>query len=293
MCAEFKGELREGYVKVRDGKLFYKQFGSGKIPIIVVHGDPRLGFNYLLPEMLALSSHYDMVFFDQRGSGKSQATQISSEFISKQQFIEDLEDLRKHLSIKKFVLLGHSLGGPLALNYAVSYSERLYGLILMNSTPISTKGKDAYEKCFSARISSHLNKDYLNLLHNFQNLDKNQIETLYNKIVPLLFYNKEKAKKFQLEISASAMKNGDKAIELMSSTLAPINRLELNRLFTPCLIIHCTNDAIPLWTAEEIKNCIPSSCLLVLKKCDHFPYIEQPEILFRAIVSFLYNSGIF
>lgn len=52
----------------RDAKLFYQRFGKGE-PIIVVHGGLGLDAGYLLPQMLELAKYYEVIFYDQRGSG--------------------------------------------------------------------------------------------------------------------------------------------------------------------------------------------------------------------------------
>jgi proline iminopeptidase len=280
----------EGYISVKQGRLFYKKFGSGSTPIIVLHGDPRLGSSYLLPQMAALADKYEVIFYDQRGSGKSQQSDISEKLINADQFVDDLEALRTQLGIKQFILLGHSLGGPLALTYAIKHPKHVSELILLNSTPVSEKGQNAFGEAFNRRIQSIKSADVLlNNLQEFQQLTAEQIAKLYQSIIPLLFYNSLNANKLTVEINSESAKNGDQAIKLMSNSLPPLNHLftQLKQLTMPTLIIHSEHDAIPLWTAEELKQAIPGSQLVVLAKSDHFPYIETPKQLFSAIDLFL------
>jgi proline iminopeptidase len=113
-------------------KLFSQSFGTGT-PIIVVHGGPGLDHAYFLPQMLELAKDHQLIFYDQRGSGKSLETELSPELMNVNQFIQDLEDLRKDLGLNSFVLLGHSWGGELAMHYAVTYPESISALILMRA----------------------------------------------------------------------------------------------------------------------------------------------------------------
>ncbi len=61
---------KSGHISVESGKLFYQRFGKGD-PIIVVHGGPGLDQGYLLPQMLELAKDHEVIFYDQRGSGRS------------------------------------------------------------------------------------------------------------------------------------------------------------------------------------------------------------------------------
>lgn len=54
---------------------------------------------------------------------------------------------------------------------------------------------------------------------------------------------------------------------------------------------HGDTDPIPLDTAEHINKAIPHSRLSVIERCGHFPYVEQPEVFFKAIDEFLHPIG--
>ncbi len=72
---------------------------------------------------------YRIILFDQRGSGKS-TPHASLEENTTWHLVEDIETLRKHLGIAKWVVLGGSWGSTLALTYAIAHSDRILGLIL-------------------------------------------------------------------------------------------------------------------------------------------------------------------
>ena len=59
------------FVKSGEAKLFCHVMGSGE-PVIVLHGGPRLSFDYLLPQMGQFAKGRRLIFYDQRGSGKSE-----------------------------------------------------------------------------------------------------------------------------------------------------------------------------------------------------------------------------
>ncbi len=84
-----------------------------------------------------LSDSFHLIYYDQRGRGKS-ADHVRPEDVTLASEIADLEKLRRYLHLDSVVLLGHSWGTDLALEYAVRYPERVSRLILMNPAPASS-----------------------------------------------------------------------------------------------------------------------------------------------------------
>ena len=71
---------REGYAPVKGAALYYRDIGQGP-PIIVLHGGPSFDHSYLLPDLDRLASAFRLIYYDQRGRGKSaeniQPTEVS------------------------------------------------------------------------------------------------------------------------------------------------------------------------------------------------------------------------
>lgn len=111
-------------------KIFYQIFGEGT-PIIITHGGPGLDQTYLQPQLLALAKNHQLIFYDQRGSGKSLGTKLDEDTINIHKFAEDLEKLRAHLKLKKFILMGHSWGGILSMQYAIKYQKNILSPLLL------------------------------------------------------------------------------------------------------------------------------------------------------------------
>lgn len=74
-------------------------------------------------------SHYRSILFDQRGSGKSTPS-ASLEDNTTWDLVADIERLREHLQIDKWIVFGGSWGSTLALAYAQTHTPRCLGLIL-------------------------------------------------------------------------------------------------------------------------------------------------------------------
>src|SRR5215216_5977120 len=107
---------REGTVPAGDAELFFRETGNGQ-PIVVLHGGPDFDHTYLLPELDRLSDAYRLIYYDQRGRGRS-TKGVQPEDVTIQSDVEDLERLRVCFQLETVALLGHSWGGILALEYA-------------------------------------------------------------------------------------------------------------------------------------------------------------------------------
>jgi proline iminopeptidase len=97
-------------------------------PIIFLHGGPGGGCGAKQRRFFD-PNHYRIILFDQRGCGKSKPLGETKENTTKD-LVSDIEKIRKHLNIEKWILFGGSWGSSLALAYGIKYPEYLIGLIL-------------------------------------------------------------------------------------------------------------------------------------------------------------------
>ncbi len=109
--------------------LFIEECGNPKgLPVVFLHGGPGAGITpdhrrYFDPSL------YRIILFDQRGSGQS-TPHASLEQNTTSLLVSDLEAIRKHFGIDKWVLFGGSWGATLALVYAETHPSRVLSLIL-------------------------------------------------------------------------------------------------------------------------------------------------------------------
>ena len=97
-------------------------------PIVFLHGGPGGGTDPKHRQFFD-PAHYRIVLLDQRGCGKSRPT-AELEENGTWELVHDLELIRKHLGIRKWIVFGGSWGSTLALAYAVKHPTRVKGLIL-------------------------------------------------------------------------------------------------------------------------------------------------------------------
>ncbi|MCZ6917381.1 MAG: alpha/beta hydrolase [Gemmatimonadetes bacterium] len=129
-------QVEEGLLPINGTDLFVERMGSGE-PIVVVRGGPVMEHGYLLTHLAPLAESHELIFFDQRLSGRSAAT-VDSGTVRLATFVEDIEALRVALDLGRIHLMAHSWGGLLAMRYAVEHGENLDSLILLNSMSASS-----------------------------------------------------------------------------------------------------------------------------------------------------------
>ncbi len=110
-------------------ELYVDEAGNPQgLPVLFVHGGPGAACDassrrFFDPTM------YRIVTFDQRGCGRS-TPHCELENNTSAELIEDIEAIRKHLEVDKWVLFGGSWGSTLSLLYAQAYPERVEAMIL-------------------------------------------------------------------------------------------------------------------------------------------------------------------
>jgi len=145
---------REGWIASDDVRLRYVEWGPPNAPAIVaLHGLRSFAYTWE-PVALPLSRQFRVIALDQRGRGLSDWDPLRRYVTS--QYVADLEQLVEVLGLRRFVLLGHSMGGATALVYASHHHARLAGLVIEDMGPgasTSSAGSDRIRRELAATPS--------------------------------------------------------------------------------------------------------------------------------------------
>ncbi|MGV3530043.1 MAG: alpha/beta fold hydrolase [Flavisolibacter sp.] len=122
------------YFKTSDNvNLYVRVAGSGK-PCLFVHGGPG-STSYYYEAMAGapiIEQQMQMIYYDQRGSGRSDSA--ANRDYSLARMVKDMEEIREHLQIGEWAIMGHSFGGILITNYAIQHPQRLTGMFYIHAT---------------------------------------------------------------------------------------------------------------------------------------------------------------
>jgi proline iminopeptidase len=282
--------VKEKTIPLDDGtEIYCKILGSGST-IFCIHGGPGLDHTYFLPQMEQFASLHQLVLLDQRGSGKSSG-EITSDSINIDQFVEDLENVRRSLGFKKIILLGHSWGSLIVCKYAIKYPERVTSIILMNPIPASQEGMQAFGEEVNGRKKTIA--EALKKIEEDPEYIKNS-PTLVTDWYRLMFStyccNPADAEKLTLHFTKSSITEDKKIQDIISKGLlskAYDFYTEFSKITCSTLIIHGECDPIKMKDSEKLHQTIKGSNLVILPKAGHFPFVENPEALFTVIQKFL------
>ncbi len=283
--------IATGFIPVNGGKLYYEQFGTQtNNSIIVLHGGPGLDSSYLLPQMAALADNKQVVFYDQRGAGKSLGFDLDKSSINMDTFVSDLETVRQQLGYHKVVLVGHSWGALLGMCYALAHPENISGLILVSGAPSTSAGFQLFLNEYYKRT-----KDVQTALTRIEQTkqfivgDPLTVEDYFRQVFAYYFYVPAQVADLTLVFTPESAVNGRKIGEIFGSTY--LNKYDLTpklkKLKIPVLVLHGEEDIVPLQTAINTHKAIPGSQMITIQQCDHFPYIEKPAEFFAAVNDFI------
>ena len=138
-------------------KLFFRSYGNGP-PLIILHGLYGSSDNwYSIAKMIG--EYYTVYLPDLRNHGQSP----HSEIMDYDSMRDDLLELVRDLKLKKFFLAGHSMGGKVAISFALKFPEILNGLLIADISPFinETSGQRIYEQhksILSAMLSLDLSE---------------------------------------------------------------------------------------------------------------------------------------
>lgn len=120
-------------IKTSDGtELFVEVKGKGQ-PCLYIHGGPGAGaywLQYFSGEML--EKYFTMVYVDQRGVSRSSSAP-SGDYSLKRVSL-DFEEIRQQLGYKNWLVMTHSFGGVMGVDYASQYPQSVKGMLMINST---------------------------------------------------------------------------------------------------------------------------------------------------------------
>lgn len=115
-------------------KVWTRKIGSGSVKVLVLHGGPGFSHEYLeaLGSFLPQAG-IEMYYYDQLGCNNSDRPDDSSLW-TLARYTDEVEEVRRALGLRHFVLYGHSWGGMLAIEYALNYQQHLRALVISNMT---------------------------------------------------------------------------------------------------------------------------------------------------------------
>jgi len=287
-----------GFTSTTDVPLYWCAYGlEGGERLLVLHGGPGAHHDYLLPQMLQLAARNgvesrDLLFYDQRGGGRSrsESRELEDE-ITWQTNVRDLEHVVDELGVRPLTLVGYSWGGLLALLFtreatAGHIRAKPARLVLIDPAPIARRYRQQFEREFARRQAGpevQALRDELAA----SGLREHDLAAYRQRSFELsvagYFADPRKARDLTpFRVTGRVQESVWKSLGDYDLPADPVFR----EISVPTLIVHGRDDPIPLASSEECASALHAR-LVVLDECGHVPYVEQPDGLFSAIERFL------
>ncbi len=282
------------HTTVNAAEIAYHVRGSG--PVVMVHpGGPGIEWSFV--QMPRLEKFATVVYIEPIGTGAS-GRLADPRGYTIDRYVSDVEGLRAHLDLAKFVLLGHSHGGFVAQAYALAHGDHLRGLILYDTSP--TTGLD-WQKEVEQNVQWFKNEPWFaeaadGLAHETAATTDEEMTTVFRHEFPLYFAEyTRRAKEFEpyrasVTITAAPGRGTSDSTASSSVGVAPVFDVHdrLGEIHVPTLVIVGKKDFV---TSEKFAHMlhegIPGSHYLLLEHSGHMGHIEEPGPFAEGIRTFV------
>ena len=281
----------EGFTTTTGSPLYWAKYGRPGAPkLLVLHGGPGADHRYLLPQMLHFGEKRDLLFYDQRGGGRSRADARIP--ITWKTNVEDLGAVVEEFGLDPLSIVGYSWGAMLGLLYVIEHRvnpglsapERM---ALISPGPLTREYRRQFEAEFARRQQSP------------------EIQRLRDELAASGLRERDpeayRQRAFELGV-AGYFSDPHRAADLtpfrvvgrvQESVWESLGNFDLisdlKRIKIPSIIVSGRDDPIPLASSSEASSALGTN-LVVLDECGHVPYVEQPQGLFAALDPFLDES---
>jgi proline iminopeptidase len=269
--------------RVNGTDLYYEVIGEGR-PLMLMHGGLGLDHTYFRPWLDPLAAHYQLIFYDHSGNGRSPRPQ-GFDGVSHATWADEADALRAHLGLDRIVLLGQSYGGFIAQEYALRHPDRLDGLILLCTAP----ALDYPEVIFANAQRRGTPEQIAVVAEDLGKPAENDeaFRRLWNTIVPLYFKRYDpgiaEAVDTQTHYSAGAFNHSFGVCLPTYNTTA-----RLPEISTPTLILSGREDWItPPEQGERMRALLPNAEFVIFEESGHFPFVEEQQAFLTTVEEWL------
>ena len=248
--------------------LFYRELGSGK-PLVILHGLFGFSDNWQT-HAKKFSEYYRVILVDLRNHGHSPW----SEEFSYQLMVDDLLELFNKLNLSDVILLGHSMGGKVAMHFAQSHPEFLEKIIVVD---MGVKEYPLHHQHILKAFDS-IDLSQLTARSEAERILSSFIES--KGVVQFLLKNL-----YWIDKGKLAWRVNFKVLQLAMPEI--LKALPCKEVFVPTLFIRgALSDYILNADIEEIENLFPDSQLVTVEQAGHWVHAEAPEEFTDSVLYF-------
>lgn len=255
------------FSKIDGINLYYNDYGQkGQVPFIFIHGWISSS-EFWRNQVKKLKDKRRIIVLDLRGHGKSDKPR---EEYSIKKFSEDLESFMDKLGVTKAILVGHSMGGMIALQFTLDHQEKVEKLILIDTLAKSSFSIRRKMLFFISQIAFSISYESFMRYYLKRIFRKNYPKVILEKTLEKVLKNP----KYVVKSCYSAIKTFNVSQELASITI-------------PTCIIQGSESFIPLSQAKYFEKKIRNTYLAIIEGAGHSTPRETPKKVNEVIEKFI------
>lgn len=298
VCAGTGGTARSaspetnGYCHVPGGKIYWRKFGSGKgTPLLVLHGGPGAAHNYML-SLKALADERPVIFYDQLGCGKADSPPDETLYTI-QRSVDELDAVREALGLAHVILVGHSWGAFLAIEYICQGRGAGVVKLVLSGASASTAQVIAGQQ----RLIESLPDDFAAKLHGLEKAGKMDspeyaalTQQFYDHFVLRIPPTPDAQASFEALAKSIAYRvmNGPNEFYITGVIKDWDRRKDLKAIKQPTLLTTGEFDEITLDCHTTIRDGVAGPCrLAIMTGCSHLSMVEKPDQYNALVRSFV------
>ncbi|TLX77188.1 alpha/beta fold hydrolase [Labilibacter sediminis] len=266
-------------------ELFYRQFGEGPVNLIIIHGLYGSSDNWVSIARI-LEPYFSIYLIDQRNHGQSP----HSDEMNYAVMAEDLKSFMHQHDIKKSIIMGHSMGGKTAMEFALRNPEMVEKLVVLDIAPKSYGSQSNYAKITNdhrvivdALLSVNL-KDHPTR----SSVDKQLKPFIHNDMVrSFLLKNVGRGEHKQLYWKLNIQAISDHLLSIMDEIISEGSVVEFPQDKDVIVIRGYESHYVQDEDMQAFRNYFPSAQLATIPNAGHWLHAEQTELFIKTLKYFL------
>lgn len=257
---------------------------DGATPLLCINGGMVYSHILLWPALAPLAAHRQLILYDQRGRGHSQAP-ANPAAATIEDDAGDVRALREALGLSVWDVLGHSWGGGIAMLAAARDVAGLRNLVLVDAVGLTSEWLDQLHDIALSRLSGDAHARLAAFDPDSLFDPEPARQAVYNRaLYPAWFHDGDLGAMFTPPLARS---------ETGAAVVARLRRegfdwlRDAARIRARTLLVHGASDMIPVAQAERTASVIPQATLRVIQAAGHMPFWEQPTTFFDLVEEFL------
>jgi proline iminopeptidase len=249
---------------------------------VVLHGGPGAHHDYLLPGFDTLATGRTLIYYDQRGGGRSPVGRDVP--VGWREQVADLEALRILWRIERLSIAGYSWGGLLALLYATEHPDRVERMALVSPAPAWREARERFEREFARRNLDPVLQAERAALRTSGLRDRDPdayARRTFELSVAPYFHDPARAR----DLTPFRV-TGRTQQEVWESLGDYDLRPALTALTIPATVLYGEDDPIPADSARAVADALRAP-LHLLPDCGHVPYVEALPAFTSILSGFL------